>query len=202
MYHELAEIARAVARSRFLVRQLAAFARQRAHRPRGLCLNEVIAGAEGILRRLAGREIELVTEYDPDLGLVRADPGQIEQILLNLVANARDAIAGAGRITIRTANVERDRIHERDEPASYVTIAVSDTGARIDEDTQAHIFEPFFTTKESGAGTGLELSNVYGIVRQSGGHIEVESNPGSGTTFTIYLPRIDGAEEFRDEPSP
>ena len=197
--HELAEIARAVEQSKSLVRQLLAFSRLQtgeAVHPQVLNVNEVIAKAEDILRRLAGRDIELVTEYGPDLGLVRADPGQIEQVLLNLVTNARDAIVDTGRITIRTANVESDLDDEKgNEPAPYVIIAVSDTGVGIDEETQAHIFEPFFTTKENGAGTGLGLSTVYGIVRQSGGHIEVESKPGQGTTFIIHLPRIDDSRE-------
>jgi signal transduction histidine kinase len=199
MQHELVEIARAVEQSKSLVRQLLVFSRQQTGaivHPQVLCVNEVISGAKSILQRLAGRDIELVTEYDPDLGLVRADAGQIEQVLLNLVTNARDAISGTGRIIIRTANVEIGRADEKEsEPAPYVMIAVSDTGAGIDEETRAHIFEPFFTTKENGAGTGLGLSTVYGIVRQSGGHIEVESEPGHGTTFTIHLPRIDDSGE-------
>jgi signal transduction histidine kinase len=196
MQHELAEIARAADQSKSLVRQLLAFSRQQMLHPQVLNVNEVIARAEDILRRLAGRDIEFVTEYDPSLGLVRADPGQIEQVLLNLVANARDAIASTGRITIRTANVESNRTNEKEgKPVHDVMIAVSDTGDGIDEDTQAHIFEPFFTTKENGAGTGLGLSTVYGIVRQSGGSIEVKSEPGQGTTFTIYLPRIDDSKE-------
>jgi signal transduction histidine kinase len=196
MQYELAEIARATEQSKSLVRQLMAFSRQQMLHPQVLNVNEVINRAEDILRRLAGRDIELVTAYEPDLGMVRADPGQIEQVLLNLVTNARDAIAGTGRITIHTANAESDYTDEKEgEPVHYVMIAVSDTGAGIDEDTQTHIFEPFFTTKENGAGTGLGLSTVYGIVRQSGGNIKVESEPGCGTTFTIHLPRIDDSEE-------
>jgi len=199
MHHELAEIARAVERSKSLVRQLLAFSRLQtgaAVHPQVLNVNEAITKAEGILRRLAGRDIELITKYDPDLGLVRADPGQIEQVLLNLVTNARDAIAGTGTITIRTANAEIDRVDEKEgEPAPYVMIAVSDTGAGIDEETRTHIFEPFSTTKENGVGTGLGLSTVYGIVRQSGGHIKVESEPGYGTGFTIHLPRINDSRE-------
>jgi PAS domain S-box-containing protein len=196
MQHELAEISRAVERSKSLVRQLLAFSRQQMLHPQVLNVNEVIARAEDILRRLAGRGIDLVTEYDPTLGLVCADPGQIEQVLLNLVTNARDAIPDAGRITIHTANVESDDTDDKEgKPVHHVMIAVSDTGGGIDEDTQSHIFEPFFTTKENGAGTGLGLSTVYGIVRQSGGSIEVKSEPGQGTMFTIYLPRIDGLEE-------
>ena len=129
-------------------------------------------------------------------GQMRTPSGEIEQILLNLVTNARDAIADTGKITIRTANVESDRTDEKEgEPVHYVMIAVSDTGAGIDEDTQAHIFEPFFTTKQNGVGTGLDLSTIYGIVRQSGGSIEVDSEPGQGMTFTIYLPRIDDSKE-------
>ncbi len=179
--HEMVtQIQRAVELSRALTGQLLAFSRRQTGQSQVLNVNELIAGTEDILRRLAGREIELITCYDPNLGLVRADPGQIEQVLLNLVANARDAIAGAGTISIRTENVD----------AGHVLISVSDTGAGIDAETLPRIFEPFFTTKEAGSGTGLGLSTVYSIVRQSGGRVEVESELDQGTMFKVYLPRV------------
>jgi PAS domain S-box-containing protein len=188
---DVEQIARAVELSCTLVGQLLAFSRTQVLSPRVLCVNDAIADAEDVLRRLAGRDVELVVECAPDAGLVRADPGQVEQVLLNLVTNARDAIPGIGTITIRTVNVEVDQVDgESVEPMPYVMISVSDTGVGMDEGTRARIFEPFFTTKENGTGTGLGLSTVYGIVRQSGGHIRVHSEPGRGTTFEVCLPRI------------
>lgn len=183
MRHELGEIAKAVELSKALTHQLLAFSRQQtgiAGHPQVLYVNEVIARMEDILRRLAGNDVDLIVQTEPHLGLVRADPGQIEQILLNLVTNARDAVAGAGTITIQTENAN----------AESVMLVVSDTGTGIDAKSLPHIFEPFFTTKEAGCGTGLGLSTVYSIVQQSGGHIEVESERGQGTTFKIYLPRF------------
>src|SRR6185503_10413287 len=145
--------------------------------------------------RLIGERIRLVTQLDPSLGSVRADPGQIEQVLVNLVVNARDAMPDGGTLTIRTQNFEVDIVSSRRHfgapPGSYVVLSVADTGVGIDPDTQKRIFEPFFTTKDKPHGTGLGLATVYGIVRQSGGQVFVESEPGHGATFTIYLPRVD-----------
>ena len=192
--HELGEIAKAVELSKTLTRQLLAFSRQQtgmAVHPQVMSINAIISRAEGIFRRLAGNDVELVVQRDPRLDLVRADPGQIEQVLLNLVSNARDAISGTGMITIQTENLGSQRVDRHPSIAGpSVMIAISDTGSGIDAETLSHIFEPFFTTKEDGCGTGLGLSTVYGIVQQSGGHIEVQSEPGQGTTFRICLPRV------------
>lgn len=187
------QIQHAVEQSKALTRQILAFNRQQMFHPQVLCVNEVIARAEGILRRLAGRDVDLVIQCDPGTGLVRADPGLIEQVLLNLVTNARDAIPRAGTATIQSANVDVSQVDGGTTAlGSYVMIAVSDTGTGIDAAVLPHIFEPFFTTKEDGLGTGLGLSTVYDIVRQSGGYVEVESEPGQGTTFRVYLPRVVG----------
>ncbi len=193
MRHELGEIAKAVELSKALTRQLLAFSRQQtgiAGHPQVLCVNEVVARMEGILRRLVGNDVDLIIQTEPHLGLVRAAPGQIEQVLLNLVSNARDAISGAGTIAIQTANPGSQHVDGHPSIAeSSVMVAVSDTGAGIDPEILPHIFEPFYTTKEDDSGTGLGLSIVYSIVQQSGGHIDVESTAGQGTTFKIYLPR-------------
>jgi signal transduction histidine kinase len=193
MYQELGEITKAVDLSKALTRQLLAFSRQQtgaALHPQVININAAISRAEGILRRLAGSDVDLVIQCDPHLDPVRADPGQIEQVLLNLVSNARDAISGTGTITIQTANLGSPHVDGHPSIAEpSVMIAVSDTGAGIDPKTLPHIFEPFYTTKEDSSGTGLGLSIVYSIVQQSGGHIEVESTVGQGTTFKICLPR-------------
>jgi two-component system cell cycle sensor histidine kinase/response regulator CckA len=158
-----------------------------------LDLNGVLAEASRMLRRLIGENIDLVTQLDPELGRVRADPGQIEQILVNLAVNARDAMPGGGRLVVETSNVD---LHERDpggrvpaEPGRYVLLAVTDTGSGMDPETRRHIFEPFFTTKERGKGTGLGLATVYGIVKQNSGDILVQSEVGQGTRIEVYLPR-------------
>jgi two-component system cell cycle sensor histidine kinase/response regulator CckA len=159
-----------------------------------------------MLQRLIGETINLVTVTAPDLGRVKADPGQVEQMILNLAVNGRDAMPDGGRLTIRTANAELDEATARRRggatPGQYVMLEVSDTGVGMDPDTQSHIFEPFFTTKDQGKGTGLGLSTVYGIANQSGGHVWVESEPGRGTTFRVYLPRIEAAADATVAPPP
>ncbi len=180
----LAEIRKAGERATALTRQLLAFSRKQVLQPRVIDLNRTIGDMEMMLTRLVGEHLRLEKALAPDLGRVKADPGQIQQVILNLVINARDAMAKGGRLTLETANAPG---------GEGVTLTVRDTGCGMDAATQAHLFEPFFTTKPRGQGTGLGLSTVYGIVRQSGGTVAVESAPGRGTSFTIALPRI--AEE-------
>jgi hypothetical protein len=195
-YPELTEIQRAGRRAADLTRQLLAFSRKQVLQPKVLDLNEVVLDVQKMLERLIGEDIQLTTAIDRSIGNVRADPAQIEQIILNLAINARDAMPVGGALTIQTSNVELDESHTNRHleatPGSYVVLAVSDTGSGIDKETQMRIFEPFFTTKETGKGTGLGLSTVYGIVKQSGGDIWVYSEPGRGTTFKIFLPRLQG----------
>jgi PAS domain S-box-containing protein len=197
MHSRCEEIKKAGDRAASLTRQLLAFIRQQVLAPKVLNLNTVVLETGKMLKRLIGEDIEFRTNLDPTLGSVKADPGQIEQVIMNLVVNARDAISKGGKIVIETSNAELDDKYALRHPPSiagrYALLAVSDTGIGMDEETTSHIFEPFFTTKELGKGTGLGLSTVYGIVKQSGGFIWVYSEIGHGTIFKIYLPRVDEA---------
>jgi two-component system cell cycle sensor histidine kinase/response regulator CckA len=196
-YRHAEEIKKSGHRAASLTRQLLAFSRQQVLEPRVLDLNQIVAGIEKMLRRLIGEDIELRTSLDPALGAVKADPGQIEQVIMNLAVNARDAMPQGGKLVIETSNVDLDEnyalLHMPAATGRYVLFSISDTGTGIDAETKAHIFEPFFTTKELGKGTGLGLATVYGIVKQSGGYIWVYSEPKQGAVFKIYLPRIDKA---------
>ena len=201
---DLLEIAQAARRSAELTRQLLAFARRQPVRLRVLDLNEALAGMLAMLRRLIGEEIELVFRPGPELWKVRIDPSQVDQAIANLVVNARDAIAGVGRIEIETGNVHLEPGDLVDQagasPGDFVRLTVSDSGCGMDEATLAHVFEPFFTTKAEGKGTGLGLATVYGIVKQNGGLIEVHSSPGGGARFRIFLGRTEAEAEVEAAP--
>ena len=204
LYKSVQEIKKAGIRAASLTRQLLAFSRQQVLESKVLDLNTVVTSVEKMLKRLIGENIDLESALEPNLGNINADQGQIEQVIINLAVNARDAMPNGGRLTIATANVDLDedfaRLHPPQAAGRYVLLSISDTGIGMDASTQAHIFEPFFTTKEQGKGTGLGLSTVYGVIRQSRGHIWVYSEPGVGTNFKIYLPRTD--ETVSGENSP
>jgi two-component system, cell cycle sensor histidine kinase and response regulator CckA len=193
--HEIVEIRKAGDRAALLTRQLLAYSRKQVLQPKVLDLNVIVAGAEKLLHRLIGEDIELLVMLNPELHRVKTDPGQIEQIIMNLALNARDAMPAGGKLTIETSNVELDEKyaarHPSTVPGPHVMLAVTDTGCGMDAMTQIHVFEPFFTTKEFGKGTGLGLATVYGIVKQSGGSVSFYSELGLGTTFNIYLPCVD-----------
>jgi PAS domain S-box-containing protein len=201
---DIQEIHHAANSAAQLTRQLLAFARQQPIQPRIFCPNELLVGLDKLLGRLIGEDIELEMQAAPDLGLIRADAGQIEQMVVNLAVNARDAMPEGGKLTIEMANIWLDqdyaRAHVGVEPGAYVSLVVSDTGIGMDETIMRYAFEPFFTTKGPGHGTGLGLATCYGIVKQHGGTIELYSEPGRGTAIKIYLPRVEGSAETLSEP--
>jgi len=204
MRRDIEEIHRAGVRASDLTRQLLAFSRQQVTAPRVVDLNEILLNMTRMLRRILGDDVEFSSQPGPRLGRVRVDPGQLEQVVMNLVVNARDAMPHGGRLSIETANVTLDGQGRRRVAADgdLVMLSVRDTGLGMDAATRARIFEPFFTTKEVGKGTGLGLSTVHGIVQQNGGQILVDSEPGRGTVFRVYLPRVDAPAELeRPQPS-
>jgi PAS domain S-box-containing protein len=201
LYKEIEEIRKAGMRAAELTGQLLAFSRKQVLQPKVINLNTIVENISQMFTRVIGEDIELIVSLEPKLGRIRADPGQMEQIIVNLAVNARDAMPHGGKLVIETADVVLDdsyaRLHLNVKPGRFVLLAVSDTGCGMDADTRSHIFDPFFTTKEKGKGTGLGLSTVYGIVKQSGGDIWVYSEADRGTTFKVYLPRVQGTLEQR-----
>jgi len=195
------EVLNAGQRASALTRQLLAFSRKQVLSPKVLNLNQSVTDIEKMLRRIIGEDIQFIITLDPQLGNVKADPGQVEQVIMNVALNARDAMPEGGQLTIETRNADLDEAFVKQysggRPGPHVLLMISDTGRGMDAETQSHIFEPFFTTKEQGKGTGLGLSTVYGIVRQSEGIIAVRSEPGHGAAFEIYLPRVAEPRETR-----
>jgi len=198
------EIRRAGERATALTRQLLAFSRRQLLEPRNIDLREIVLGLERLLRRVLGADLELEIADGPPLGVVRADPNSMEQVLVNLVVNARDAMPEGGKVTLTLANAEVSAsdaaAHSDLSPGPYVVLAVTDTGTGMDEPTRKKMFEPFFTTKERGKGTGLGLATVFGIVKQSGGHIRVDTAVGRGTTIEVHLPRVPAAADVLAPP--
>jgi len=197
-------IQQAADRATTLTRQLLAFSRKQLLELKVVDVNVIVQDMERLLRPLIGEDVELTTVLTSDAVHTRADAGQLEQVLMNLVVNAKDAMPNGGKLTIQTQNIVVDENHRRGQtfirPGNYVALSVSDTGMGMDKETQSRIFEPFFTTKEKGKGTGLGLSTVYGIVKQSGGYVMVHSEKGSGTTLNIYLQRVDDAADLNSVP--
>ena len=195
MHHEINEVRKAADRAASLTRQLLAFSRRQVMEPKVLDLNAIVSNMEKLLRRLLGEDVELLIALNPKIGHIKADPGQIEQVIMNLAVNARDAMPRGGSLTLETSDIFADDLYAREnllpKAGRYVVLSVADKGVGMTADTVSHIFEPFFTTKETGKGTGLGLSTAYGIVKQSGGHIWVDSEPGIGTTFCVYLPAVE-----------
>ena len=210
---DVQEIDKASQRAHSLTRQLLAFSRKQLLQPQILNVNDVVGDMDTMLRRLIGEDIEIITAYGSGLARVQADPGQLQQVIINLVVNARDEMPGGGTLSIQTANttISPDEAARRGsdvQPGSFVTLTIRDTGRGMDDETKARLFEPFFTKKGVGKGTGLGLATVYGIVKQSGGFIDVESEPGKGASFTIYLPAVAASvvvpevKESAPEPTP
>ncbi len=199
---DVKQIVEAARRSASLTQQLLAFSRKQTLQPEVLNLNDLLHNLEKMLRRLIGEDIDLQMTLAEDLAFVSIDPGQFDQVIMNLAVNARDAMPTGGKLTIETANVDIDelyaKVHPGIGPGKYVMISMTDSGCGMDETVLAHIFEPFFTTKEKGKGTGLGLATVYGIVKQSGGHIWAYSEPGKGTTFKIHLPQTQAPAKVRE----
>ncbi|HEX3344255.1 MAG TPA: ATP-binding protein, partial [Polyangiaceae bacterium] len=203
---DVQEICTAGKRAASLTRQLLLFSRQKVVEPEVLDLNQVVEGMKKMLERLLGADVDLTLRLSEDVGRIVADGGHVEQVVMNLTVNARDAMPGGGQLTIESKNVLLDedyaRAHHGVRAGSYVMLAVTDTGVGMDRETQTRIFEPFFTTKAMGKGTGLGLSTVFGIVQQAGGHLWVYSEVGKGTTFRVYLPRTDAAPSLAQELAP